>query len=176
MEKVISIILTAIVHVQYNGISHWFYNYSRLRSSESRNLQAVFFSSYFSTRGESWSQVFLAETVETGDKNRDDFHFMQMQRVMSMWFIFRDNWSDPPSWTCFGFLAMMKFSPNQGPWFLCMHICVLKSKYPGEYLTKIQFHGMLRRYLSQNIDAITGTLWSNRFDIADSTGAHCWSQ
>ena len=113
--------------------------------------------------------MFLAETVETGDKNRDDFHVTQMQRVMSMWFIFRDNWSYLPSWTCFGFLAMMKFSPNQGPWFSCLHIRVLKSKYSGEYLTKIQFRGVLRRYLSQNIDTITGILWWNRFDIADST-------
>ena len=54
-------------------------------------MQAVFFSSYFSTGGESWSQLFLAETVETGDKNRDDFHFMQMQLMMSMWFIFSDD-------------------------------------------------------------------------------------
>jgi len=28
------------------------------------------------------------ETVETGDKNRDDFHCMQMSLVMSMRFIF----------------------------------------------------------------------------------------
>ena len=28
--------------------------------------------------------MFLAETVETGNKNRDDFHFMQMRLVMSM--------------------------------------------------------------------------------------------
>ena len=120
--------------------------------------------------------MFLAETVETGDKNRDDFHFMQMQLVMSMWFIFSDDWRDPPSWICFGFLAMIKFSPNQGPWFSWIHILVLKNKYPEEYSTEILFRGVLRRYLSQNIDAITGTLWLNRFDIADSTGAHCWSQ
>ena len=32
------------------------------------------------------------ETVETGNKNRDDFHCMQMTRlVMSMWFIFGDD-------------------------------------------------------------------------------------
>ena len=32
--------------------------------------------------------AFLAETVETGDKNSDDFHCMQMSLVMSMRFIF----------------------------------------------------------------------------------------
>ena len=41
--------------------------------------------------GRPWSQAFLAETVETGDKNRDDFHCMQMSLVMSMWFIFGDD-------------------------------------------------------------------------------------
>ena len=35
--------------------------------------------------GRPWSQAFLAETVETGDKNRDDFHCMQMSLVMSRW-------------------------------------------------------------------------------------------
>ena len=32
----------------------------------------------------------LAETVETGDKNRHDFHCMQISLVMSMQFIFGD--------------------------------------------------------------------------------------
>ena len=36
-------------------------------------------------------RAFLAETVETGDKNRDDFHCMQMSLVMSMQFIFGDD-------------------------------------------------------------------------------------
>ena len=31
--------------------------------------------------------AFLAKTVETGDKNRDDFHCMQMSLVISMRFI-----------------------------------------------------------------------------------------
>ena len=36
-----------------------------------------------------YSQAFLADTVETGDKNRHDFfHCMQMSLVMSMRFIF----------------------------------------------------------------------------------------
>ena len=33
-------------------------------------------------------QAFLAETVETGDKNRDDFHCTQMSLLMSMRLIF----------------------------------------------------------------------------------------
>ena len=33
------------------------------------------------------------------------------------------------------FLAMMQFSPNQGPLFSCIHTRVLKSKYPEEYST-----------------------------------------
>ena len=38
----------------------------------------------------------LAETVETGDKNRHDFHCMQMSLVMKMQFIFGDYWNDGP--------------------------------------------------------------------------------
>ena len=34
---------------------------------------------------------FLAKTVETGDKNRGDFHCMQMSLVMSMRYIFGDD-------------------------------------------------------------------------------------
>ena len=37
------------------------------------------------------SQTFLTETEETGDKNRDEFHFMQMSVVMSTTFIFGDD-------------------------------------------------------------------------------------
>ena len=45
-----------------------------------------------SQKGGVCSQAFLMETVESGDKNRDDFHCMQMQMslVMSMRFIFGD--------------------------------------------------------------------------------------
>ena len=40
----------------------------------------------------SCSQAFVVETVETRNKNRDDFHCMQMTRlVMSMWFISGDD-------------------------------------------------------------------------------------
>jgi len=51
-------------------------------------MQAFFFSVCQSI---SESQAFLAETVETGDKNRDDFHCIQMSLVMSMRFIFDDD-------------------------------------------------------------------------------------
>ena len=47
----------------------------------------AFFSSVRHEKGVS-SQAFLTETVEIGDKNRDDFRCMQMSLVMSMRFIF----------------------------------------------------------------------------------------
>ena len=53
-------------------------------------MQAFFFSCVF-PNGRPWSQAFLAETVEPGIKNRDDFHCMQMSLVMSMRFIFDDD-------------------------------------------------------------------------------------
>ena len=43
----------------------------------------------------SFKWLFLRETVETGDKNRGDFHCMQMSLLMSMRYIFDDdctNW------------------------------------------------------------------------------------
>ena len=36
----------------------------------------------------------VPETVETGDKNRDDFCCMQMSLSMIMWFIFGDDWNE----------------------------------------------------------------------------------
>ena len=36
-------------------------------------------------------RAFLAKTVETGNKNRSDFHCMQMSLVMSMRYIFGDD-------------------------------------------------------------------------------------
>ena len=42
----------------------------------------VFFFSHSSAIGGEWSQAFLAETVETGDKNRDGFCCMQTSLVM----------------------------------------------------------------------------------------------
>ena len=58
-------------------------------------MQAFFlfflFSSRSSPNGRPWSQAFLEETLETGDKNHDDFRCMQMSLVMSMRFIFGDD-------------------------------------------------------------------------------------
>ena len=92
---------------------------------------------------------------------------------MSTWFIFGDDLSYEPSWSRFGFLAMMQFSLSQGPWFSCIHTRVLKSKYPEEYSTadnvvreniiagEILFRGVLRQSVSHNIAAITGNLRLN---------------
>ena len=51
---------------------------------------SVSFSFFFFSVGSSQkvSQAFLAETVETGNKNRHDLHCMQMSLVMSMRLIF----------------------------------------------------------------------------------------
>ena len=42
--------------------------------------------------------------------------------------------------------------------------CVRENIIVGDIL----FHAVLRHYVSHNIDAITGTLWLNIFDVADS--------
>ena len=63
------------------------------KDSKNAGLFFIFLCVWASTR--TWcSQAFLAETVETGDKNRDDFHCVQMSLVMSMRFIFGDDWND----------------------------------------------------------------------------------
>ena len=71
--------------------------YSRLPSIVCK----PFFFFVFSTQKGGWApRLFLAATVETGNKNRDDFHCMQMRLVMSMWFIFGDDWGDARRWSC----------------------------------------------------------------------------
>ena len=97
-----------------------------------------------------------------------------------------DSW-----WACGLFSAMIKvvrvvdhvlafcqwcnFSPNQGPWFSCLHTRVLKSKYPEEYSTidriehegnpvwwcieALRFSECWRNYWNSTV---------NRFDIVDS--------
>ena len=45
--------------------------------------------------------------METGDKNRDDFHCMQMNLVMRMCFIFGDDWNNAQCLSPFS--AMAKF-------------------------------------------------------------------
>ena len=62
--------------------------YSRLPSIVCK----PFFFLVFRIQKGGWAPLlFLAATVENGDKNRDDFHCMQMRLVMSMWFIFGDD-------------------------------------------------------------------------------------
>ena len=53
-------------------------------------MQPFFFCRSVAKRG-ACSHAFLTETVETGDKIRDDFHCMQMSLVMRMQFIFGDD-------------------------------------------------------------------------------------
>ena len=65
-----------------------------LAEQDSKNA-GVFFQ-VSSPNGQPWFQAFLVETVETRDKNRDDFHCMQMSLVMSMWFISGDDSNDAP--------------------------------------------------------------------------------
>ena len=60
---------------------------------EERDPKNVGVSLFFpwALNGRPCSQAFLTETEETGDKNGDDFHCMQMSLVMSIRFIFGDN-------------------------------------------------------------------------------------
>ena len=51
-------------------------------------MQAFFFSFFFLCGTKFVGHTFLAETVETGDKNSDDFHCMQISLVMSIRNIF----------------------------------------------------------------------------------------
>ena len=56
-------------------------------------IQAFVFRLSVAKRG-ACSQAFLAETVQTGDKNLDDFLCMQMSFVMCMRFVFGDDCND----------------------------------------------------------------------------------
>ena len=58
-----------------------------LAERDSKKQAFLFFSFCVSANGGPYSQEFLAETLETGDKNCHDFHCMQMSLVMSMRFI-----------------------------------------------------------------------------------------
>ena len=62
---------------------------------------AVFFCRSVAIKG--GSHAFQMETMETGDKTSNDFYCMQMSLVMSMQFIFYDDWND----TVMQVLAMM---------------------------------------------------------------------
>ena len=52
-------------------------------------------------------------------------HRILMSLVMSMWFIFRNDWNDVPCSSCFCSMAMMLFLLNRGPWFSWIYIRVL---------------------------------------------------
>ena len=62
-------------------------------SGETQKMQAFFFLIFSvpTPNSGSGSQALLAETLETVDKNRDDFHCMQTSLLMSMRFIFGDD-------------------------------------------------------------------------------------
>ena len=96
---------------------HWCQNpcaLVELAGAERDSLSLFFFSSWAPI----WrpcSQAFLAETVGTGDQNRDDFHCMQIRLVMSMRLIFGDDWID--ACKLMTFYALMTFfgrNPYEG--------------------------------------------------------------
>ena len=68
-------------HSKNTGVSKFFFFVGQGTSWEANGHQL----------GGHCSQEFLAETIETGDENRDDFHCMQMSLVMSMRLIFGDD-------------------------------------------------------------------------------------
>ena len=73
----------------------WYMYVQRLKSLISRAFFSrwnLFFSSVCREK-RACSRAF-PETVETRDKSRDEFHCMQMSLVMSMTFIFGDDWND----------------------------------------------------------------------------------
>jgi len=53
--------------------------------------------------------------METGDKNCDDFYFMQMSLVMSMQFIFGDDWNDASKLNMFLLFGNDVVSPKSRP-------------------------------------------------------------
>ena len=73
--------------------------------------------------------AFPTKTAETGDKNCGDFHCMQMSLVMSMQYIFGDDWNDACK---FGNdVILLEWRPlifmyGSYAW----HVGILKRKYP----------------------------------------------
>ena len=77
------------------------------------------------------SQEFLTETVETKDKNRDDYHYMQMNLVISMRFIFGDDRNDACKLNTFSPFVNDVIFPKSRPLIFVYHYArVLESKYP----------------------------------------------
>ena len=105
-----------------------------------KNAGVSFSSPFFrksDANGRPYSQAFLTETVVTGDKNRHDFHCMQMSLVMSMQFSCGDHWNIGIKLITFVFAVWQwcNFSSNGGPWSSCNYARVLKIKYYVEYST-----------------------------------------
>ena len=108
-------------------LKHQFLVELALAEWDSKNTGVSVFFFFFWSGTYFVGHTFLAKTVETKDKNRDDFHCMQRSLVISMRFIFGDDWNDACK---FGNDVI---SPNRGPWFssnYARHARVLKSKYP----------------------------------------------
>ena len=93
------------------------------------------------------SQAFLAETVETGDKNRDDFPCIQtciqMRLVMSMRPIFGDDWNDARQ--LITFLAVSQWC--NFPRFEALDFCVILHVY---YINTNEIPGELSRETCEN--------------------------
>ena len=77
-------------------------------------MQAFLFRRSVAKRG-ACSQAFLTETVETGDKNRDDFHCMQMSLVISMRYIFGDDRNDACKLNTFSLFGNDVIFPKSRP-------------------------------------------------------------
>ena len=126
-------------------------------SSGTHNLQAFFLTSYLvhNSKRQLWSQTFLAATVETGNKNRDDFHCMQMRLVKSMWFIL-------------AMTEVMRVVDLVLVWLFGYDVIfpestmIIMYSYTSSRTWKCYSGG---NPVSYCYDAITGTLLLNRFDI-----------
>ena len=87
-----------------------------LAERDSKNATDFFFFCRSVAKRGACSQAFLTETVETGDKIRDDFHCMQMSLVMSMRFIFGENdWNDACKLKAFPLFGNDEIFPKSRP-------------------------------------------------------------
>ena len=106
---------------------------------------------------------FPSEDRGTGDKNRGDFHCTQMSLMMSMRYIFSDDWK-------FGndviLLEWIDFRVIMHDMQALIKKEISPSRMRKYYGGKILFCGVLRHYVSQNIVGITfRNLWLNRFTL-----------
>ena len=101
--------------------------------------------------------------METGDKNHGDFHCTQMSLMMSMRYIFGNDWK-------FGndviFLRWIDFRVIMHDMQALIKKEISPSRMRKYYSREILFCGVLRCHVSQNIVAITfGNLRLNRFTL-----------